>query len=131
MVLSLDASAAASDPGGQMSAARPTWQREPCPPWCVRDHDEDDIPLDRYHQASPSVVPVLASSDPETMATGSLVSIDLTIRIGRHAGDVLDWIAIEPLPTTAPRLVLTAESAARLADEISDQLAQHTALDQE
>ncbi|WP_017933027.1 DUF6907 domain-containing protein [Nocardioides sp. Iso805N] len=113
-----------------MTELLPTWQREPCPRWCIRDHDEDDIALDRYHQGSATTVPVLMSTDSEEPRSATYVPVDLAIRVGRYAGELIDWVAIEPVRLTAPRLVLTAESAARLAEQVTAQLAEHVALDQ-
>lgn len=39
---------------------RPGWQREPCPPWCVVEHAEDDHPDDRRHVSAGIEVPVMA-----------------------------------------------------------------------
>jgi hypothetical protein len=108
--------------GGDMPGPQPSWQREPCPAWCVREHDEDDIPLDRYHQSEPSVLPVLASERPEEPHGNRFAPVDLTIRIGRYVGEVVDWVAIEPIALSAPRVVLTAESAHRLAQRVEEQL---------
>lgn len=112
-----------------MTEALPTWQREPCPRWCIRDHDKDDIALDRYHQGSATTIPVLMSIEPEEPRSATYVPVDLAIRVGRYAGELIDWVAIEPVKP-APRLVLTAESAERLAQQVTAQLAEHAALDQ-
>lgn len=107
-----------------MPGPQPSWQQEPCPPWCVREHDEDDIALDRYHQGEPSVLPVLISTGPEEPRSATFESVDLTIRVGRYAGDLSDWVAIEPVQLTAPRMVLAAESADRLVQRLGQMLAE-------
>lgn len=38
---------------------RPDWQAEDCPPWCAREHLNDDHPEDRIHQSEPRAVPAL------------------------------------------------------------------------
>lgn len=38
---------------------RPSWQISPCPPWCVREHEESDIGGDRDHQSEPICVPII------------------------------------------------------------------------
>lgn len=105
-----------------MSSPEPSWQREPCPPWCVREHDEDDIPLDRYHQSAPSLLPILMSGYPEEPRSSTFVPAELTVRVGRYSTEVVEWVAIEPVALSAPRLVLTAESAYRLAQQVKEQL---------
>jgi hypothetical protein len=106
-----------------MPRPQPSWQREPCPPWCIREHDEHDIPLDRYHQGEPSVLPVLISTGPEEPRVATFEPVDLTLRVGRYAGEVVDWVAIEPVDLTVPRMVLAAESADRLAQRLGQLLA--------
>jgi hypothetical protein len=105
----------------------PTWLTEPCPPWCARDHREQDHPEDRYHQSAASIAPVIASTLPTVPLTASLEPIDLVVRIGRYVGDLAEWVAIEPLELVQPRLVLTVESTRQLVRHIDEQLARHDA----
>jgi hypothetical protein len=112
-----------------MPGPQPSWQREPCPAWCAREHDEDDIPLDRYHQGEPSLLPVLMSDHPEEPRTDTFAPVDLTIRVGRYVDEIVDWVTIEPV-TPAARMVLTTESAHRLAQRIQEQLGQHEAAEE-
>jgi hypothetical protein len=100
---------------------------EPCPAWCTRLHEEDDHLEDRYHQSDPSFVPVVASAGPAVPITDSLTSIDLVVRLCRYVGDVLAWIAVEPLELPQPRMVLTVESARLLTDRLRDQVARYDA----
>jgi len=106
-----------------MPGPQPSWQVEPCPPWCVREHDEDDIALDRYHQGEPSRLQVSMSTTPEEPREATFATVALTLRTGRYVGESVDWIAIEPV---APRMTLTAESARRLGQRLAQQLAQHS-----
>lgn len=113
-----------------MPGPQPSWQREPCPPWCIREHDEDDIPLDRYHQGEPSLLPVLMSDHPEEPRGDTFAPVDLTIRVGRYVTEVVDWVAIEPVALSVARMVLTAESAERLAQLIRDRLSKPEVTDE-
>jgi len=105
-----------------MPGPQPSWQHEPCPSWCVREHDEDDLALDRYHQGEPSTLSVTMSTKPEEPREGTFTAVDLMIRVGRYAGESVDWVAIEP---AMPRMTLTAGSARRLAQRLTAQLAEH------
>jgi hypothetical protein len=67
-------------------------------------------------------VPVLSSTHPEEPRGSTFRAADLTIRVGRFDGEPIDWVAIEPVEPTAPRLVLTTESAGRLAQRVSEEL---------
>lgn len=113
-----------------MPGSQPSWQHQPCPAWCIREHDEDDIPLDRYHQAEPSRLPVLMSDHPEEPRLSTFAPVELTIRVGRYVDEMVGWVAIEPVELAAPRMVLTAESAHRLAKQVQDQLRQQAAADE-
>jgi hypothetical protein len=99
----------------------PSWLHESCPAWCVRVHAEDDYEEDRFHQSAPTVVPVIASCRGDSPFTSSFESFDVTIRVGRYAGEVANWIALEPLVLTG-RLVLTTESGRALCASIDEQL---------
>jgi hypothetical protein len=98
------------------------WQREPCPSWCTRVHDDLDHPEDRYHQSEPSYLPTISSRRPSIPITASLEAVDMLIRICRYDGDVVTWVAIEALEQPEPRLVLTLESARILGFELAEQL---------
>ena len=104
-----------------MPGPQPSWQPEPCPPWCVREHEESDLPLDRYHQAEPALLPVLVSTDPAEPRDATLTAADLTLRLGAYAAEPVSWIAIEPVADGA-RLVLSTDSARELARRITELL---------
>lgn len=105
-----------------MPGPQPSWQAEPCPPWCIREHAEHDIALDRYHQGEATTLSILMSADPREPREDTFAPADVMIRIGRYAGESADWVAIE---TAAPRMTLTAESARRLTRHIAEQLDRH------
>lgn len=100
----------------------PPWMQGSCPSWCVRTHTDTDREEDRFHQSEPSVVPVLASRADATPASAAMESYDAIVRVVRHAGEVVDWLAIEPLELADGRLILTAESARALSVTIDEQL---------
>ena len=97
-----------------MQKPKPTWLNEPCPPWCTRGHEEDDHPEDRYHCSEPSYVAAIITAIDTVPLTTSMTGLDLTVRRGRYAEDVTEWVSIEPVNQREPRLVLTIDSAARL-----------------
>jgi hypothetical protein len=102
-----------------MPGPRPSWQAEPCPPWCDREHDESDIALDRYHQGEPHTISVLASTTPEEPRQDTFSPADLVIRTGRYIDESADWIAID---STQTRMILTVDSALRLAERLTEHL---------
>ena len=63
-------------------AARPPWSKQPCPPWCTREHAADDHPEDRYHQSEPSILPVVAGAGDAVPVTTSLRALTLAVRLG-------------------------------------------------
>ncbi|MCL2542283.1 MAG: hypothetical protein FWE71_07485 [Nocardioidaceae bacterium] len=101
---------------------RPTWLVEECPSWCVRDHRESDHPEDRYHHGEASLVPVVLARDRFVPASASLEATDLVVCRGRHVGDAVEWVVIEPAESPQPRLVLTRESAGSVARALEEQL---------
>ena len=104
---------------------RASWLRELCPAWCARAHHEDDHPEDHYHQSEASFVPVIASRRTAVPVTSTFEAVDMLVRICRYDGDVVTWLAIEPLEQRQPRLVLTVESARLLVRDMVDQLRRH------
>lgn len=104
-------------------SAAPTWLGEPCPPWCVRTHLEDDHPEDRHHQSEPSLFAAIAGDGDQVPMTASLAPLTLGIRLGRHVGEARAWVVIESLETRHPRLVLSEEAAGALRHQLEHQLA--------
>lgn len=100
----------------------PSWLHESGPRWCVRTHAEDDHEEDRFHQSEPALVPLVASRADSARYTEGFESFDITIRVGRYAGDTATWVAVERLDLEGRRLVLTTESARALAQAVDDQL---------
>ncbi|TYL55914.1 hypothetical protein FXB39_01565 [Nocardioides sp. BGMRC 2183] len=110
------------DPTQHPPEGRPSWLAEACPPWCAREHHEQDHPEDRYHQSAPSFAPVIAALGHAIPVTDALTAVELIIRMARYVGDVHTWIAIEGTEAPEPRLVLTAESARSLVQHLEEQL---------
>ncbi len=104
-------------------ADAPTWLTERCPAWCARTHREEDHPEDRYHQSEPALFPAVAAAADTVPVTASLRPMTLGVRLGRHLGAPLTWVAVESAEARQPRLVLTEESARVLLDELGRQLA--------
>lgn len=104
---------------------QPEWPAEPCPGWCVREHDRLDHPDDRYHQSEASLVSGEAATRFTIPLTASLEELDLVVWVGRYAGECDDWLVIEPTEQPEPRLLITLETARGLLDQLSEQVTRH------
>lgn len=100
----------------------PSWLAEHCPPWCVREHQEDDHVEDRYHQDEPGLYPVIGGRADTVPITSSLAALELVVRRGRHVGESVTWIAVEAVDGAGPRLLLTLESAHLLVGHLARRL---------
>lgn len=96
-------------------SGRPSWLLAPCPPWCTREHLEDDHPEDRTHEDDGVVITaVVGDIDPDTLRPSSR-PVELVVRRFRSTSEEHpDWVAILDTEDTRTRLVLTEQSAARL-----------------
>jgi hypothetical protein len=103
-----------------MERSRPTWLVEPCPPWCLREHEEADHPEDREHRGAAVRVSVLASGEDTIPATASLGALDLLVQLHRRVGETLEWVSIEPAEARQPRLALSRESARFLTRALAE-----------
>lgn len=103
---------------------RPTWLRGACPRWCAREHQESDLPDDRYHQSDPTLVPAILVVEDGVPVTKFFRGANMVVWVGRYDDDLLDWIAIEPTEERTPSLVLTAESARLMTRAVEHQLGQ-------
>jgi hypothetical protein len=97
-----------------MESSRPTWLDEPCPPWCLREHDEDDHPEDREHRGAAIDVAVVATGEDAVPVTDALSHLDLVVQLHRRVGGPEEWVSIEPAEARQPRLALTRGSARAL-----------------
>ena len=96
------------------SRGRPSWQADGCPPWCVSEHREDDHPDDRFHDSAPALVPSVLGPDG--------VAADLLVVTSRRCDTANDWVFVGHPERAAEGLVLSRESARRLARAILAQL---------
>lgn len=87
---------------------------DPCPPWCTREHSDDDHPEDGYHQSEPTIVAVVAGSGDTVPVSASLLPMTLVVRVGQYP-DGPPWVLVEPTEGRHPRIALTPESAQSLA----------------
>lgn len=101
-----------------MESSRPSWLNESCPPWCLREHEEDDHPEDREHRGDAVVIGVVASGADEVAVGDLLRPIDLVVQLHRRVGVPVEWVSIEPAQARQPRLALTRGSARALADAL-------------
>lgn len=101
-----------------MESSRPSWLNESCPPWCLREHGEDDHPEDREHRGDAVVIGVVASGADEVAVGDLLRPTELVVQLHRRVGVAVEWVSIEPAQARQPRLALTRGSARALADAL-------------
>ncbi|MCD6640172.1 MAG: hypothetical protein LT071_09695 [Nocardioides sp.] len=104
---------------------RPSWQQEPCPPWCERTHLESDHLEDRFHQSEGTLVPAMVVDDPLS-SPPTMRLTELVVVAVRHPGDSTTWIRVEAAEGSDPRLVVEAGAMHRLVpvlDELTTRLA--------
>lgn len=85
---------------------------QPCPPWCVASHAEEDEPHGRRHRTRARVIPVVlpAAGGPghEVAESGEMV-----LEAHRRIGGQETWVYLGD--GAGQRLEVSAESAARVA----------------
>ncbi len=91
--------------------ARPSWQTDTCPEWCVSEHREDDLPADRFHDSVGTYLTAM-TEDPE-VAQGAR-AVELSLALFRRCGTQEDWLHLSTPDEAAVRITLTPESARRL-----------------
>lgn len=103
---------------------RAEWQSEPCPPWCIRAHHDDDPPDDRFHDSATTQVPVIFAVRDHDAGPGRYTHEpgQVSIVTSRHvdSDDVVVFIGCED--NADQQLNLTVESSARLAGSIARHL---------
>lgn len=97
-----------------MPENRPSWQIDPCPPWCQRGHEERDHPDDHVHRSASAAVPVIAR---RTWFEGGGIRrraepAELEVALSRVDGEREIWLYVGDGP--ARSLEVTVESAERL-----------------
>lgn len=109
-----------------MIKPRPTWQESVCPPWCVREHLEDDKDGDRDHESiavSVPVVRVVRVLEDGGMAR-SLTAEDVFVLASQEQERRRPYITIGLIEDASVCLELRDESAERLLEALAAVLAQ-------
>lgn len=96
------------------SRPKPTWQTDECPTWCVTEHRENDHPQDRFHDSHGIYLPAILGIPDETQADPAPEAVELLVVRSRRCGTNEDWVFIGEPDRPRQRLLLSAESAARL-----------------
>ena len=95
--------------------------RDPaCPHWCRRDHHPDDHVDDRLHQSGPAFVAVVRGGP--RLGEGHPRADDVVLRLAQQVGSTTVWLEASSEEGRSLHLLLTAESAGRLAAAIADLL---------
>jgi hypothetical protein len=93
-----------------------------CPHWCRRDHRAGDRPDDLLHQSDPAFVAVihgdsLFGPDDDARPDG------VVLRLAQRVDSTTVWLEAASEEGRSLRLLVTAESARRLADAMAALLA--------
>ncbi|MFI5430064.1 DUF6907 domain-containing protein [Aeromicrobium sp. UC242_57] len=109
----------------QNDSTRANWQTEPCPAWCVRTHQDDDHPDDRYHDSEPTEIPAVFAERDRDAGPGqwTLDAGELTIITSRHVDTTETITFVGREDRLGHALTLTPDSAARLAHALNRHLA--------
>lgn len=99
----------------QEGVHRPTWQTEPCPPWCVTDHREDDLVADRIHDSHAVTLSAWTPDDTEADA----VPRELFIAAYKRNDSTETWVYLGHPDPRAGGITLALDSAARLAGDLA------------
>ncbi|CAM3411351.1 hypothetical protein NODU109028_15730 [Nocardioides dubius] len=93
----------------------PPWQDDPCPAWCVSEHDADDLPEDRFHDSSATSLPVIVRG---RLGLPRTRGVDVVLTMTREAGTREDWLHVSAPEAGLRGFTLTAESARRLGQAL-------------
>jgi hypothetical protein len=85
-----------------------------CPQWCRRDHRPGDRADDELHQSSPAFVPVV-HGDPRFDRDEEAWADDVVLRLVQRAGSSAVWLDASSEEGSSLHLLVSAESAGRLA----------------
>ncbi|MEG9227508.1 DUF6907 domain-containing protein [Aeromicrobium sp. Sec7.5] len=96
------------------SRSRPPWQHDPCPAWCVVEHDEADLLADRVHDSAGRYTPAVLGGPLE----GEQATTELLILMSRRSGDAGEWVFVGQPERDGHHLSLSREGAVRVAHEI-------------
>lgn len=93
------------------TSERPSWQHEPCPPWCAVEHREGDLPDDRVHDSEGTTLTV---STPDTSTPSQTRPLELTLVRFRRLTEHEDWLHLTIGEGNEPGLTLSPEGARAL-----------------
>lgn len=101
------------------------WQDSPCPSWCVREHNDDDHPDDRYHDSAVTEFGATVASRLPEQGPGQwqLDDADISIVTSVHACGSTAITFIGRGDDVTQSLTLTPESAEQLARSLAEHLA--------
>jgi hypothetical protein len=89
-----------------------------CPRWCARIHRPDDHDDDRLHQSDPVHLAVLLDRA-SFLDAADIHPERLVLRLVRRPESATTWLELVAEERSSFRLVTTAESAVRLATNLS------------
>lgn len=109
----------------QSDPTRASWQSEPCPAWCVRHHQDDDHPDDRYHDSGTTEVPTLFAARDHAAGPGrwAMDSGEIMIITSRHVDSTETITFVGRDDRLGQALTMTPDSAARLAEALTRHVA--------
>jgi hypothetical protein len=93
-----------------------------CPPWCRRDHHPDDRPDDLLHQSDPEFVAVI-HGDPLFGPDHEAWPDSVVLRLAQRVDSTTVWLEATSEEGRSLRLLVTADSARRLAYAVTALLA--------
>lgn len=93
----------------------PRWKPDLCPPWCVSEHDEDDLPADQFHDSAGAAVPVIIC---ERADVEQPYGTDLLLTLVRRFETREDWLHLSAPEAGMRGVTLTLESARRLGQAL-------------
>lgn len=98
-------------------SSTPSWQHQPCPDWCTREHRETDIDSDRDHTGDPTVVPVLRlfGVDQRRAPIYEEASLEVNLRCGVAEAETVAVVEVWYADEGTPSLRLSPDSARLLA----------------
>jgi hypothetical protein len=85
-----------------------------CPDWCRRDHDAGDGVDDLLHQSDPAHVAVV-HGDPRFATRENAWPDAVVLRLAQRPGSTTVWLEASSEEGRALHVLVTAESAQRLA----------------
>lgn len=97
---------------------KPTWQDDECPPWCATEHHEADPPEDRFHDSATRYVPVRLGVRDAGQIANVATPAELFVVTSRRCGDHDDWTFVGEPDRHGQHLMLSKESARRLAETL-------------